>query len=271
MKGCELCGGAARMYCESDQACLCWDCDEKVHRANFLVAKHYRSLLCQVCQSPTPWKASGPKLGPTVSICESCFALHDRNKVEICEDREESHGGNEFLDGDGDGDGDGDDEDYSDDEEDEEEEGNEEDGENQVVPWSVTSPSPPLASSSSSEESSRCYGTGAATLKPMRENNADLDSDDEIGCSSFHLGSGRLSNDEGTSMASFKPLKRARIDSGVGDQIDDDDHNLGQPESRSTAIIDSLKRLQSGMVSNRESASATILGICRLSRDHHSR
>nr|XP_023929308.1 B-box zinc finger protein 32-like [Quercus suber]POE89635.1 b-box zinc finger protein 32 [Quercus suber] len=71
-KGCELCAKAARMYCESDEASLCWDCDEKVHGANFLVARHERTLLCQVCRSLTPWKSSGPKLCPTVSVCEAC-------------------------------------------------------------------------------------------------------------------------------------------------------------------------------------------------------
>nr|POE89636.1 b-box zinc finger protein 32 [Quercus suber] len=71
-KGCELCWKAARMYCESDEASLCWDCDEKVHGANFLVARHERTLLCQVCRSLTPWKSSGPKLCPTVSVCEAC-------------------------------------------------------------------------------------------------------------------------------------------------------------------------------------------------------
>ncbi|KAK6946791.1 B-box-type zinc finger [Dillenia turbinata] len=58
MKGCELCSNPARMYCESDQASLCWSCDEKVHGANFLVAKHMRCLLCHACQCLTPWKAS---------------------------------------------------------------------------------------------------------------------------------------------------------------------------------------------------------------------
>ncbi|KAB1210083.1 hypothetical protein CJ030_MR6G011341 [Morella rubra] len=58
MKKCELCKVPARTYCESDQASLCWDCDAKVHGANFLVARHYRTLLCHACQSQTPWKAS---------------------------------------------------------------------------------------------------------------------------------------------------------------------------------------------------------------------
>ncbi|KAF8092893.1 hypothetical protein N665_0399s0029 [Sinapis alba] len=58
----------------SDQASLCWDCDIKIHGANFLVAKHTRCLLCSVCQSPTPWKAFGIRFGPTGSICEFCLA-----------------------------------------------------------------------------------------------------------------------------------------------------------------------------------------------------
>ncbi|XP_076909714.1 uncharacterized protein LOC143567087 [Bidens hawaiensis] len=73
MKSCELCKSLAKIYCESDHASLCWTCDSKVHSANFLVARHSRSLLCRVCQSPTPWTASGEKLGPSaVSICENC-------------------------------------------------------------------------------------------------------------------------------------------------------------------------------------------------------
>ncbi|KAG2299330.1 hypothetical protein Bca52824_035802 [Brassica carinata] len=47
-KKCELCDGVARMFCESDQASLCWDCDGKVHGANFLVAKHALSSLQRV-------------------------------------------------------------------------------------------------------------------------------------------------------------------------------------------------------------------------------
>ena len=56
MKKCELCNSLAKMHCDSDQASLCWDCDAKVHAANFLVAKHSRTLLCHLCQSFTPWK-----------------------------------------------------------------------------------------------------------------------------------------------------------------------------------------------------------------------
>ncbi|MCL7045573.1 hypothetical protein MKW94_010729 [Papaver nudicaule] len=92
MKECELCEAPARMFCESDQASLCWDCDEKVHCANFLVARHTRSLLCHSCQSLTPWKASGSKLGPTISICERCVKRCNGNdQREEDNDDEESH------------------------------------------------------------------------------------------------------------------------------------------------------------------------------------
>ncbi|KAK4439262.1 hypothetical protein Salat_0261100 [Sesamum alatum] len=77
MKKCELCKKVARMYCDSDRASLCWDCDSRVHTANFLVAKHTRTLLCHACQSPTPWTGSGPKLGPTVSVCDACVHRND--------------------------------------------------------------------------------------------------------------------------------------------------------------------------------------------------
>ncbi|XP_010443020.1 PREDICTED: zinc finger protein CONSTANS-LIKE 4-like [Camelina sativa] len=137
-KKCELCSGVARMYCESDQASLCWDCDGKVHGANFLVAKHTRCLLCSVCQSLTPWKASGLRLGPTVSLCESCcLARKKTNKKTTiaCCDRFSSEDGAES---------------YDEDEEDEDEEEEEEEAENQVVPATAAGQELPVVSSSSS-------------------------------------------------------------------------------------------------------------------------
>lgn len=116
MKNCELCNGLARIYCESDHANLCWDCDLKVHSANFLVAKHSRSLLCNVCRSPTVWSASGAKIGRTVSVCERCVNDEETDREE--EEKEEI-----------------DLEDI------------------QVVPWSSTPPPQPESSSSSSDES----------------------------------------------------------------------------------------------------------------------
>ncbi|TQE01485.1 hypothetical protein C1H46_012848 [Malus baccata] len=125
MKKCDLCDSAAKVYCDSDQASLCWDCDVKVHGANFLVAKHSRTLLCHVCQSPTPWIGSGLKLCPTVSVCESCVNNNEGNHHE----------------------------DEDEDEDDEEgQDGAEEDEENQVVPWSCKPPPPVSSTSSSSRE-----------------------------------------------------------------------------------------------------------------------
>lgn len=111
------------MYCESDQASLCWDCDSRVHTANFLVAKHTRTLLCHACQCLTPWSGSGPKLGPTVSVCDACV------NGRAGDDEEES--------------GDLAPEDDDDDE-----------SENQVVPLSLP-PSLASSSTSSSDSSSR--------------------------------------------------------------------------------------------------------------------
>ncbi|KAL1834269.1 hypothetical protein DCAR_0104442 [Daucus carota subsp. sativus] len=146
MKKCELCNSIARMFCESDQASLCWQCDAKVHSANFLVAKHSRTLLCQSCQALTPWTGSGPKLGPTLSFCESC--VHENTNYN--------------------NDTDEDDEDEEDDEDDEEDE-EEDDGENQVVPLSSSSLAPPqVTSSSSSEESSARLFNGAESSRKSR-------------------------------------------------------------------------------------------------------
>ncbi|XP_010247454.1 PREDICTED: zinc finger protein HD1-like isoform X2 [Nelumbo nucifera] len=189
MKECELCNHPARMFCDSDQASLCWDCDAKVHGANFLVARHSRSLLCHVCQSPTPWKASGAKLGPTVSVCEKCVNSSN-GRVEragVVRADEESGGNDDEIDrdvddedDDVDDDDDDDDEDGGDDDDDDLDSDGEDDddGENQVVPWSSTPP-PPVASSSSSDESSSSGGRGGDesampySFKRMREN-ADL-------------------------------------------------------------------------------------------------
>ncbi|XAR53699.1 hypothetical protein NMG60_11022350 [Bertholletia excelsa] len=136
MRKCELCNSVARMYCDSDRASLCWDCDARVHAANFLVAKHSRTLLCHVCQAPTPWTGSGPKLGPTVSVCENC--IHASNG--------ENNGGEEVdVDSNSEDDGDGGD-------------GDEDDGDNQVVPLSLATPL--VSGSSGSEEFSGGSRTG---------------------------------------------------------------------------------------------------------------
>ncbi|KAI8551822.1 hypothetical protein RHMOL_Rhmol06G0216400 [Rhododendron molle] len=206
MKGCDLCkSAAARMYCDSDQASLCWGCDAKVHSANFLVARHSRTLLCHACQSPTPWSASGEKLGQTVSVCEGCVdgcgGVKGAEENGVRND-EESDGG---YDGE--------------EEEDDEDDDEEEEGENQVVPWSSTPPPPPPdASSSSSEDSSSrfCNGGRAASLKQLRRNSADLCSDDDDhGCSSAHREnrSPAAPRHCGTVFVEpLRPLKRQRTD-----------------------------------------------------------
>ncbi|CAN1319168.1 B-box domain protein 31 [Linum perenne] len=114
---CELCDSAAKIYCESDQASLCWDCDAKVHSANFLVEKHPRTLLCRLCQSPTPWTGSGSRLAPTLSVCETCV-------------------GNDAAGGEGDRDVDSDEEEDDGSDDDDDGSGGEDDEDNQVVPWS---------------------------------------------------------------------------------------------------------------------------------------
>ncbi|PHT90668.1 hypothetical protein T459_05781 [Capsicum annuum] len=155
MKKCELCSSIARVYCESDQASLCWDCDARVHTANFLVAKHSRILLCNSCQSLTPWTGTGSKLGPTVSVCQTCF---HRNNNDGAQHQHHSNldDHNNDTEDDEDEDEDEDDDDYNDDD-------GSSDGDNQVVPLSSSTtdqPHPPslTSSSSSSEEStSRFY------------------------------------------------------------------------------------------------------------------
>ncbi|XP_076948895.1 uncharacterized protein LOC143621319 [Bidens hawaiensis] len=149
MKTCELCKSEAKVYCDSDQASLCWTCDTKVHSANFLVARHSRILLCRVCRSTTPWTAAGQNLGHSaVSICEKCVAN-----------------------------------DTSDDETEDEDEDEDED-ENQVVPGEYTPQTPPPAASSSSSSSGsddeESTGGSGGFLKRKR-GDEDL-FEDEVDC-----------------------------------------------------------------------------------------
>lgn len=150
MKECELCNSVAKIYCESDQAMLCLECDSRVHGANFLVAKHLRTLLCHLCQSPTPWNGSGSKLGPTVSVCNHCVNKKAcRKEINI---NEETHDEDDNDLDNGEVDSSEDDDDAGDEE-------------NQVVPWSST---PPVSTSSTSEESFTRSRT-VHTLKRMRQ------------------------------------------------------------------------------------------------------
>ncbi|KAG6722424.1 hypothetical protein I3842_03G158900 [Carya illinoinensis] len=235
MKNCELCKAPARTYCESDEASLCWDCDAKVHGANFLVARHSRTLLCHACQSQTPWRASGAKLGHTVSVCEGCVA-GNRNKDE---ERESQGGNDDDLE---ENDHDQDVDDIVDDEEDDDDNGHgdnydEEEGDNQVVPWSR----PPAASSSSSEEAS----VTTFAVKRKRENGLDLRNakQDDLSRSSTDQreNGGALTaqagDGEATSVDSMRPRKNRRTEPDRSVQVD------GGAASSST-IIGSLRRIR---------------------------
>lgn len=251
MKYCELCKGLARTYCESDQASLCWNCDVKVHGANFLVARHSRTVLCHACQSPTPWKASGAELGVTVSVCESCV-VGGRNRGQ--DDGEESQGGNDDeIHTDDDDDDEEEDEadrggEHHDDEEDNDEEvgdDDDEDGDNQVVPWSATSSAtpPPVASSSSSEESVSRFGNDAGeasqafSLKRFREISSDLTSQDRLDRTSpkrKYLSQAVWSGaDGGDASAESRPLKAFRAETKFPGQT--------QPGLRTESVVESVR------------------------------
>ncbi|KAL1289323.1 hypothetical protein HN51_057731 [Arachis hypogaea] len=145
-KKCELCNCAANLFCDSDQASLCWECDAKVHSANFLVTKHPRILLCHVCQSLTPWHGSGPKFVPTMSLCTDCVTKNNDTCNHQNDDDDYDDVENDGVDG-------GEDEDEDEDEEEE----------NQVVPWtsSTSMPPPPVSSSSNSATTSTRFSNDA--------------------------------------------------------------------------------------------------------------
>ncbi|XP_016502843.1 uncharacterized protein LOC107820983 [Nicotiana tabacum] len=211
-KNCELCEkNKARMYCESDQASLCWDCDTKVHCANFLVAKHSRNLLCNSCQSLTPWSASGSKLSPTLSLCNSCLentsaaaAVHLQNQNE--ERVEENYETETDEDEEYESESDFDDE-YGDDNE---------DTENQVVPLSS---SPSISSSSSTgsygDLAAGDGGDTAAVSSPWKKRLRESDClhyEDEEACSSDLNSNNLLEENKGTSssMGFLRPMKLLR-------------------------------------------------------------
>ncbi|XP_020577556.1 uncharacterized protein LOC110022790 [Phalaenopsis equestris] len=153
MKRCELCDRSARMYCESDQASLCWECDAKVHGANFLVERHPRVLLCRRCQAQTPWRATGARLSPIISACERCTTIDKASPAG-----EEQDDDSRIVE--------------------------EEQDDYQVVPWRLTPP-PPGSSSSGEESSSPSTGRASSNfLKRVRES-AVIGEENESTCP-FH-------------------------------------------------------------------------------------
>ncbi|GKV11501.1 hypothetical protein SLEP1_g22758 [Rubroshorea leprosula] len=67
---CDFCGGVkAVVYCKSDLARLCFNCDVCVHSANLLSRRHARSLLCDKCNAqPAMVRCMDEKL----SLCQGC-------------------------------------------------------------------------------------------------------------------------------------------------------------------------------------------------------
>ncbi|KAL8033689.1 hypothetical protein ABFX02_13G175500 [Erythranthe guttata] len=252
-KGCELCGNPARMFCESDQASLCWDCDEKVHAANFLVAKHSRTLLCHVCHRLTPWKAAGLKIGHTVSVCHSC-----------AHDAENRGGGGDSQESESDGG------EYYSDTEDDFSEAEEEDGENQVVPMSASRcDSPPPAAAAAASSSTSEENVSYSSSKRTRDETHD--SEDEDGCCSSGSkllnasGSSLQESDENYTSSSLRPLKMRRRNDGSAMNpaaAADTAGSLG-----TGAIVEKLKRFQQQIATGEGNTSATILGLCKLARD----
>ncbi|PIA45825.1 hypothetical protein AQUCO_01600219v1 [Aquilegia coerulea] len=222
-KECELCSLPAKTYCESDEASLCWNCDWKIHSANFLVAKHERSLLCHICSFPTQWKSSGSKLGSTLSICEKCVKNNCKRRSLVVHQQQQDES-------------EGDNEDTTDDEEEDSEDEEDEDADNQVVPWNSTD----QTSSSSCSNSEKSSSIKPVSMKRIREHEEDLDNQDYKCCSSSSSGN---KEEEVTSLDCLRPLKQRKIDeeelilSGVNES-----------ESESDLLVQSLKKFHQKML-----------------------
>ncbi|KAI7752471.1 hypothetical protein M8C21_012568 [Ambrosia artemisiifolia] len=190
MKKCELCTHIARIYCHSDNASLCYTCDQTVHSSNFLVAKHSRTLLCHKCQSPTPWTASGLHLGRAATVCVTCLDEND-----VVEDNRDLQHNRETED---------EDVESSDDEEEDDEDNEDEEAENQVVPWSSTVSPPVVTGCSSSEDVSSSRVTDRERVDGCLD--SEDDSHDTV-CSSDRFDNKRSTE---VSTTSFRPLKMIR-------------------------------------------------------------
>eukprot|EP00252_Welwitschia_mirabilis_P013496 TRINITY_DN2968_c0_g1_i1.p1 TRINITY_DN2968_c0_g1~~TRINITY_DN2968_c0_g1_i1.p1 ORF type:complete len:264 (-),score=6.09 TRINITY_DN2968_c0_g1_i1:170-961(-) len=80
---CELCGEEeARVFCCSDSAYLCEKCDEYVHSANFIVARHLRIVLCSRCRKRRSDCAviTGARSVSLRDLCLFCFAC----RTDMC-------------------------------------------------------------------------------------------------------------------------------------------------------------------------------------------
>ncbi|PIA43719.1 hypothetical protein AQUCO_01800045v1 [Aquilegia coerulea] len=87
MKGrlCELCNGEAWLYCVSDSAFLCLNCDARVHQANFLVARHVRRTICCKCKYFDGNSISGVGFRRHIEpICQSCLSNCSSDSNSSC-------------------------------------------------------------------------------------------------------------------------------------------------------------------------------------------
>ncbi|XP_057549734.1 B-box zinc finger protein 32-like [Amaranthus tricolor] len=77
-RNCELCNQQASLFCPSDNAFLCHACDSKVHRANFLVARHVRFVTCPNCRKMDGGSITGVGFtAPMNYFCDNCSPSDD--------------------------------------------------------------------------------------------------------------------------------------------------------------------------------------------------
>ncbi|KAL4182322.1 hypothetical protein AMTRI_Chr12g275380 [Amborella trichopoda] len=84
-RGCELCNGEAEVYCVPDSAFLCFQCDARVHEANFLVARHLRRLVCYRCRGLDENGVSGTCISPLRWLCDPCSNVEGESDPESSE------------------------------------------------------------------------------------------------------------------------------------------------------------------------------------------
>ncbi|KAI3773248.1 hypothetical protein L1987_47773 [Smallanthus sonchifolius] len=69
---CDLCHHQQpSLYCSSDSAFLCFDCDSQVHTANFLVARHIRLPICKPCDDDDVLSSSSSS---SSTVCKTTSA-----------------------------------------------------------------------------------------------------------------------------------------------------------------------------------------------------
>ncbi|XP_057535795.1 B-box zinc finger protein 32-like [Amaranthus tricolor] len=86
-RNCELCNLQASLYCHSDNAFLCYSCDSKVHCANFLVARHLRSIICPTCHKIDVNHVSGAVISPSTSFfCRNCCPDNGGDVIDVDDD-----------------------------------------------------------------------------------------------------------------------------------------------------------------------------------------